>query len=202
MFTGLIQGVARIVRVEREGAGGVRLTIDAVNVDGFEVAVGDSIALNGACMTATSVDGRVFTVDVSAESLARTAGLDRAGDINVETSLKLGDKLGGHMVAGHVDGIGEVLKYAPVHESWELVVRAPPDLAKYFAYKGSIAVNGVSLTVNRVGDTAAGCEISINIIPHTHQVTTLAQLKVGDRVNLEADLIARYVERVLSQSPR
>jgi riboflavin synthase len=202
MFTGLIQGVARIVRVEREGAGGVRLTIDAVDVDGFEVAVGDSIALNGACMTATSVDGRVFTVDVSAESLARTAGLDRAGDVNVETSLKLGDKLGGHMVAGHVDGIGEVLKYAPVHESWELVVRAPPDLAKYFAYKGSIAVNGVSLTVNRVVDTAAGCEISINIIPHTHQVTTLAQLKVGDRVNLEADLIARYVERVLSQSPR
>jgi riboflavin synthase len=180
----------------------VRLTIDAVDVDGFEVAVGDSIALNGACMTATSVDGRVFTVDVSAESLARTAGLDRAGDINVETSLKLGDKLGGHMVAGHVDGIGEVLKYAPVHESWELVVRAPPDLAKYFAYKGSIAVNGVSLTVNRVVDTAAGCEISINIIPHTHQVTTLAQLKVGARVNLEADLIARYVERVLSQSPR
>jgi riboflavin synthase len=200
MFTGLIHGVAHIVRAEREGAGGVRLTIDASGIDGFEVAVGDSIALNGACMTATRVEGTIFTVDVSAESLACTAGLDQVGSVNVETSLKLGDKLGGHMVAGHVDGIGEVLKYSPVHESWELVVRAPSNLARYFAYKGSIAVNGVSLTVNRVVDTPGGCEISINIIPHTHEVTTLSQLKVGDRVNLEADLIARYVERVLSQT--
>lgn len=200
MFTGLIQGVAHIVRVEREGAGGVCLTVDASGIDGFEVDVGDSIALNGACMTAIRVDGATFNVDVSAESLACTAGLDRTGPVNVETSLKLGDKLGGHMVAGHVDGIGEVLKYSPVHESWALIVRAPSDLARYFAYKGSIAVNGVSLTVNRVVDTPGGCEISINIIPHTHEVTTLSQLKVGDRVNLEADLIARYVERVLSQT--
>ena len=149
-------------------------------------------------MTATSVDGARFTVDVSRESLSKTAGLDGAGDVNIETSMALGDKLGGHLVAGHVDGVGEVVRFDPVHESWELVVRAPRELAKYFAYKGSVAVNGVSLTVNRVDDTPAGCEFSINIIPHTFEVTTLRSLRPGSRVNLEADLIARYVERMLS----
>ena len=178
--------------------GGVRLTIDGSAVAGFRPAVGDSIALNGACMTATSVDGARFTVDVSRESLSKTAGLDGAGDVNIETSMALGDKLGGHLVAGHVDGVGEVVRFDPVHESWELVVRAPRELAKYFAYKGSVAVNGVSLTVNRVDDTPAGCEFSINIIPHTFEVTTLRSLRPGSRVNLEADLIARYVERMLS----
>lgn len=199
MFTGLVQGVGRVVDVERLAAdGGVRLTIDGGAVAGFQPAVGDSIALNGACMTATSVDGARFTVDVSGESLSKTAGLDGAGDVNIETSMALGDKLGGHLVAGHVDGVGEVVRFDPVHESWELVVRAPRELAKYFAYKGSVAVNGVSLTVNRVDDTPAGCEFSINIIPHTFEVTTLRWLRPGSRVNLEADLIARYVERMLS----
>jgi len=199
MFTGLVQGVGRVVDVERLAAdGGVRLTIDGSAVAGFRPAVGDSIALNGACMTATSVDGARFTVDVSRESLSKTAGLDGAGDVNIETSMALGDKLGGHLVAGHVDGVGEVVRFDPVHESWELVVRAPRELAKYFAYKGSVAVNGVSLTVNRVDDTPAGCEFSINIIPHTFEVTTLCSLRPGSRVNLEADLIARYVERMLS----
>jgi riboflavin synthase len=199
MFTGLVQGVGRVVDVERLAAdGGVRLTIDGSAVAGFRPAVGDSIALNGACMTATSVDGARFTVDVSRESLSKTAGLDGAGDVNIETSMALGDKLGGHLVAGHVDGVGEVVRFDPVHESWELVVRAPRDLAKYFAYKGSVAVNGVSLTVNRVDDTPQGCEFSINIIPHTFEVTTLRSLRPGSRVNLEADLIARYVERMLS----
>ena len=199
MFTGLVQGVGRVVDVERLAAdGGVRLTIDGSAVAGFRPAVGDSIALNGACMTATSVDGARFTVDVSRESLSKTAGLDGAGDVNIETSMALGDKLGGHLVAGHVDGVGEVVRFDPVHESWELVVRAPRELAKYFAYKGSAAVNGVSLTVNRVDDTPAGCELSINIIPHTFEVTTLRSLRPGSRVNLEADLIARYVERMLS----
>lgn len=199
MFTGLVQGVGRVVDVERLAAeGGVRLTIDGSAVAGFRPAVGDSIALNGACMTATSVDGARFTVDVSRESLSKTAGLDGAGDVNIETSMALGDKLGGHLVAGHVDGVGEVVRFDPVHESWELVVRAPRELAKYFAYKGSVAVNGVSLTVNRVDDTPAGCELSINIIPHTFEVTTLHSLRPGSRVNLEADLIARYVERMLS----
>jgi riboflavin synthase len=199
MFTGLVQGVGRVVDVERLAAdGGVRLTIDGSAVAGFRPAVGDSIALNGACMTATSVDGQRFTVDVSRESLSKTAGLDGAGDVNIETSMALGDKLGGHLVAGHVDGVGEVVRFDPVHESWELVVRAPRELAKYFAYKGSVAVNGVSLTVNRVDDTPQGCEFSINIIPHTFEVTTLRSLRPGSRVNLEADLIARYVERMLS----
>ena len=199
MFTGLVQGVGRVVEVQRLDAdGGVRLTIDGGTVTGFQPSVGDSIALNGACMTATSVDGVRFTVDVSKESLSKTAGLDGAGDVNIETSMALGDKVGGHLVAGHVDGVGEVVRFAPVHESWELVVRAPRELAKYFAYKGSVAVNGVSLTVNRVDDTAQGCEFSINIIPHTYEVTTLRSLRCGSRVNLEADLIARYVERMLS----
>jgi riboflavin synthase len=199
MFTGLVQGVGRVVEVQRLAAdGGVRLTIDGSSVPGFRPAIGDSIALNGACMTATSVEGARFTVDVSKESLSKTAGLDGAGDVNIETSMALGDKLGGHLVAGHVDGVGEVVRFAPVHESWELVVRAPRELAKYFAYKGSVAVNGVSLTVNRVEDTPHGCEFSINIIPHTYEVTTLRSLGPGSRVNLEADLIARYVERMLS----
>lgn len=199
MFTGLVRGVARIERVERVAAdGGVRLTVDAGGVPGFAAAVGDSIALNGACMTATQVDGVRFTVDVSGESLARTVGLDAPGEVNVETSLRLGDALGGHLVAGHVDGVGEVLRYTQVGESWELVLRAPPELERYFARKGSVTVNGVSLTVNHVTDTTAGCEFSLNIIPHTYAVTTLRSLRPGSRVNLEVDLIARYVERVLA----
>jgi riboflavin synthase len=202
MFTGLVMGVARIERAEALAAdGGLRLTIDASGVDGFAAEVGDSIALNGACMTATSVQGARFTVDISGESLSKTAGLDGPGEVNVETSLRLGDKLGGHLVSGHVDGIGIVQTMTPVAESWELVVRAPRALGKFLAYKGSITVNGVSLTVNRVTDVAGadgGCDFSINIIPHTYQVTTLRNLRAGTRVNLEIDLIARYVERMLT----
>jgi riboflavin synthase len=199
MFTGLVQGIARVVEVAPMDAdGGVRLTIDAASVPQFHARVGDSIALNGACMTVTALDGRRFMVDVSKESLSKTTGLDRPGEVNIETSLALGDALGGHLVAGHVDGVGEVVRFAPVGESWELAVRAPRSLAKYIATKGSIAVNGVSLTVNRVDDTPQGCEFSINVIPHTHRVTTLGRLAPGARVNLEADLVARYVERMLS----
>jgi riboflavin synthase len=201
MFTGLVQGVARIEHVERLAAdGGVRLTIDARSVPGFAAEVGDSIALNGACMTATQVEGSRFTVDVSGESLSKTAGLDAPGEVNVETSLRVGDKLGGHLVSGHVDGIGEVLRFTQVHESWELVVRAPGELGRYLATKGSVTVNGVSLTVNRVTDAAAGCEFSINIIPHTYAVTTLRNLRPGSRVNLEVDLIARHLERLLHRT--
>lgn len=202
MFTGLVMGVARIERAEPLAAdGGLRLSIDASSVPGFAAEVGDSIALNGACMTATSVNGARFTVDISRESLSKTAGLDGPGEVNVETSLRLGDKLGGHLVSGHVDGIGVVQAMTPVAESWELLVRAPRTLGKYLAYKGSITVNGVSLTVNRVTDVAGadgGCDFSINIIPHTYQVTTLRNLQAGTRVNLEIDLIARYVERMLT----
>jgi riboflavin synthase len=199
MFTGIVQGVGRIERVEALGAdAGVRLTVDAQSVPLAGARVGDSIALNGACMTITSLAGQRFTVDVSRESLARTVGLDAPGEVNLETALALGDKLGGHLVSGHVDGVGEVVRFAPVGESWDLVVRAPRELAKYFAYKGSVAIDGVSLTVNRVTDTAAGCELAINLIPHTIEVTTLKRLAPGARVNLEVDLIARYVERMLA----
>lgn len=199
MFTGIVQGVGRIERVEPLGAdAGVRLTVDAQSVPLAGARVGDSIALNGACMTITSLAGQRFTVDVSRESLARTVGLAAPGEVNLETALALGDKLGGHLVLGHVDGVGEVVRFTPVGESYELVVRAPRELAKYFAYKGSVAVDGVSLTVNRVTDTAAGCELAINLIPHTIEVTTLKRLAPGARVNLEVDLIARYVERMLA----
>ena len=202
MFTGLIQGIGRIERVERLPApGGVRLTVDASRVGGFSARAGDSIALNGACMTATTIDGARFSCDVSTESLVRTTGLDRPGDINIETSLRLGDAIGGHLVAGHVDGVGMVRTRRPVGESWELVIVAPRELSRFIAVKGSLAVNGVSLTVNRATDSADGSEVSINIIPHTHSMTTLGQLAPGDGVNLEVDLIARYVERMLPHRP-
>ena len=199
MFTGIVAGVGRIVKVQRLSVdGGVRLTIDARTVSGFGVKVGDSVAIAGACMTATQVDGGVFAVDASKESLARTAGLDAPGEVNIETSVRVGDLLGGHLVAGHVDGVGEVVSMMQVHESWHLMVRAPAQLSKYFAYKGSVAIDGVSLTVNNVVDGPQGCEFSVNVIPHTHRVTTLRSLRPGTRVNIEVDLIARYVERMLS----
>jgi riboflavin synthase len=164
------------------------------------VGLGDSIALNGACMTVTSLDANAgrFTIDISAESLARTAGLSDPGPVNLEKALRPQDRLGGHMVSGHVDGIGRVVRMEPVGESWELRVLAPQALARFLAYKGSITVNGVSLTVNAVTDTPSGTELSINLIPHTVQNTALHAVKVGSQVNLEVDLIARYVERMLS----
>ncbi|RZT97949.1 riboflavin synthase [Rivibacter subsaxonicus] len=202
MFTGIISGVGRIDTVDALGADpdhGKRLTIAAPAGYLDDVALGDSIALNGACMTVTSFDAAAarFTIDISAESLARTAGLDAPGAINLEKALRAHDRLGGHLVAGHVDGIGRVGHFAPVGESWELRIDAPRSLAKYLAYKGSITVNGVSLTVNSVLDRAESCEISINLIPHTVQNTALGALVAGAPVNLEVDLIARYVERML-----
>lgn len=179
---------------------GVRLTIDAGALPMQDVALGDSIAINGACMTVTEKTPQGFVVDVSRESLNHTVGLDATGEVNLEKALTLADRLGGHLVSGHVDGLGTVCKFEPIGESWELVIEAPLALAKYLAYKGSIVVNGVSLTVNRVEDGAAGCRFSINLIPHTIEVTVLKHLRVGARVNLEIDLIARYVERMLSVS--
>ena len=199
MFSGIVQGVGRIVDVERPSVeGGTRLTIDARDVSEFKVDVGDSIAVAGACMTAVQVDGSTFTVDTSRESFARTSGLDAPGEVNIETSMRLGDALGGHLLAGHVDDVGEVVAMAQAHESWELGVRVPTELSKYLAPKGSVAIDGVSLTVNRVVDTPRGCEFSVNVIPHTYRVTTLHSLRGRDRVNIEVDLIARYVERMLS----
>ncbi len=202
MFTGIITGIGRISEARALGSDashGKRLAIDAPAGFLDDVQLGDSIALNGACMTVThfDTDSHRFTVDISAESLDKTAGLAEPGPVNLEKALRAHDRLGGHIVSGHVDGIGSVTHFAPVGESWELRLHAPRSLAKFLAYKGSITVNGVSLTVNRVADLADGCEFSINLIPHTLQNTSLGSLKTGQRVNLEVDLIARYVERML-----
>lgn len=206
MFTGIITGIGRIVRIEPLGASaqhGKRLTIESPPHYLDDVGLGDSIALNGACMTVTTMDtiANQFTIDISAESLAKTAGLDGVGTINLEKALRANDRLGGHLVSGHVDGIGTVTHFAPVGESWELRVLAPLGLGKYLAYKGSITINGVSLTVNRIADVSDGCEVSINLIPHTVENTALNTLQSGTRVNLEIDLIARYVERMLGSRP-
>lgn len=201
MFTGIVAAVGKITSITplgQQADAGVRLSVDAGGLPLADVALGDSIALNGACMTVVSKTDSGFAVDVSRESLNRTAGLDAIGEVNLEKALTLADRLGGHLVSGHVDGLGLVRKFEPVGESMELVIEAPKDLAKYLAYKGSIVVNGVSLTVNRVTDMPGGCEFSINLIPHTVAATTLKHLKSGTRVNLEIDLIARYVERMLS----
>ena len=207
MFTGIITGVGRIVAVHALGsssAHGKRLSIECPPAYLDDVGLGDSIALNGACMTVTTLDAAQcqFTVDISAESLDKTAGLAQTGPINLEKALRAHDRLGGHMVSGHVDGIGSVTHFAQVGESWELRVLAPQALAKYLAYKGSITVNGVSLTVNRIQDLETGCQIGINLIPHTVQSTALGTLRVGSHVNLEIDLIARYVERMLKPDPQ
>ena len=203
MFTGIITAVGRISSIADLGAGvqyGKRLTLAVPPEYLSDVGLGDSIAINGACMTVTTLDASrgEFTIDVSAESLDKTTGLTERGEVNLEKALRANDRLGGHIVSGHVDGVGEVSHFAPLGESWELRVLAPLTLAKYLAYKGSITVNGVSLTVNRVQDVARGCEISINLIPHTVQNTALHSLKTGARVNLEIDTVARYVERMLS----
>ena len=218
MFTGIVSGLGRIANVQALGHGathGKRLTVEAPAAYLDDVQPGDSIAINGACLTVTTLDAaaRRFHVDLSAESLDKTAGLAEPGAVNLEKALRANDRLGGHLVAGHVDGIGRVTHVAAVGESSELRIRAPLALARFIAYKGSITVNGVSLTVNRVidpqpafeqsgfgqiGSDHGGCELSINLIPHTLQTTTLGALAAGKRVNLEIDLIARYVERMLT----
>ena len=201
MFTGIISGLGQIVEAT-PAASGKRLTVQAPAGYLDDVQEGDSIAINGACMTVTQFDAAAarFTLDISAESLDKTAGLGEPGPVNLEKALRAHDRLGGHLVSGHVDGIGQVSHFAELGGHWELRVLAPRELARFIAYKGSIAVNGVSLTVNRVVDLPAGCEIGINLIPHTLQQTTLGTLGVGAGVNLEVDLIARYVERMLGSA--
>jgi riboflavin synthase len=192
MFSGIIATTGRIVKVEPL-QDGVRLSVDVQGWDVSDVAIGDSIANNGVCLTAiTNGDGHL-QFEVSRETLNCTVGLEAPGEVNLEKALTMADRLGGHLVSGHVDGVGEVLKFEPVGESHELVIRAPATLAGYIARKGSITVNGVSLTVNWV----RGTDFSINLIPHTVAVTTLRLLQAGSEVNLEIDLIARYVERML-----
>lgn len=197
MFTGIITSVGKIVHSELLEEG-VRLTVAAPELDLTDVGVGDSIAHSGVCLTIIERAGTTYKIDVSRETLNCTAGLDGLNEVNLEKALRLADRLGGHLVSGHVDGVGEVIKFEPIGESHELVVRAPAALGKYIAQKGSVTVDGVSLTTNRVTDTDNGAEFSINLIPHTIEVTTLRNLKAGSRVNLEIDLIARYVERMLT----
>lgn len=195
MFSGIVAAAGKINRIKPLERG-VRLTIHAVRLGLDDVGIGDSICVSGVCLTVVAKTTATFDVDVSAETLHCTAGLDQPGEVNLEKALRLSDRLGGHLVSGHVDGVGEVVVFEPVGESHRLVVRAPAELAKYIARKGSVTVQGVSLTVNSVN----GPEFEINLIPHTLQVTTLKHLKPGSRVNLEVDLIARYIERLLAAS--
>ncbi len=193
MFSGIIADAGMIKKVaDREG--GLRLTVATEVLGMDDVSLGDSIAVNGVCLTVIAVDGNDFTVDVSRETLDCTTGLElQGGHVNLEKAMRLSDRIGGHLVSGHVDGVGEVAAFNDIGESWRLVIRAPQALSKYIAVKGSITINGVSLTVNHV----SGNEFEVNLIPHTLEVTTLNELEKGKRVNLEIDLIARYVERMM-----
>lgn len=200
MFTGIITGIGSILDVRPLGesaAHGVALRVQAPAGWLEGATLGESIAINGACMTVTALpDADIFEVQVSAESLACTCGLGAPGPVNLEKALLATDRLGGHIVTGHVDAVARVTRFAPVGESHALHVLAPAALARYLARKGSVAINGVSLTINAVHDVADGCEITINLIAHTVQHTTLHTLRAGAQVNLEIDLIARYVERM------
>jgi riboflavin synthase len=200
MFTGIITAVGQIKSAQAKGDG-LHLVVEVPESYLDDVALGDSIAIQGACMTAAQLTGNSFALDISRESLNKTVGLDKVGPVNLEKALRLNDRLGGHLVSGHVDGVGKVAHFSQVandaYGSWLLQIEAPKELAPFLAYKGSIVVNGVSLTVNKTEDSASACVVDINIIPHTLQNTTLGKLVKGDAVNLEIDLIARYVARML-----
>lgn len=201
MFTGIVAAVGRIDRVEPLGGQpdfGIRILVDAGPLGLADVAPGDSIAVQGACLTVVGLEGNAFTAELSVETLARTTGLDRVGaEVNLEKALRLADRLGGHLVSGHVDAVAAVSRFEPVGESMALEIDVPIDLRRYVAYKGSIVVDGVSLTINQVNDQQDCTIVAINLIPHTVAVTTLKRLQAGARVNLEVDLVARYVERML-----
>jgi riboflavin synthase len=202
MFTGIVTAIGQIVEATPLGASsghGRRLAIDVPSGYLQGVQPGDSIALNGACMTVTQLDAarNRFEIEISAESLARTAGLDAPGPVNLELALRADDRLGGHWVTGHVDGLGRVAAFEPIGESWRLTLHVPPGLAPYMAEKGSIVVQGASLTINRVEDLPQACAVEINLIAHTLQHSTLGRLQPGQSVNVEVDLIARYVARIL-----
>lgn len=193
MFTGIVEAQGAVSKCTSTGKD-VRVSISTGTLDLSDVRVGDSIAVSGCCLTVVSLGPESFDVDVSQETLSCTAGFAAGDAVNLEKSLRLSDRLGGHLVSGHVDGVGEVVQMVRLGESWLLEVRMPPPLAKYLARKGAITVNGVSLTVNRVEDD----RFAVNLIPHTVAVTNLQSLVSGSRVNLEVDLLARYVERLLA----
>lgn len=192
MFTGIIGAVGRVAEARPQGEG-LRLSIEAGTLDLSDVAIGDSIAANGVCLTVVGLSDHRYEVDVSAETLRCTTGFRTGDEVNLEKALRLADRLGGHLVSGHVDGVGTVVRFEPLGGCRLLEVEAPEELARYIAPKGSIAVDGVSLTVNRV----EGRRFAVNLIPHTLEVTTLKRLAPGARVNLEVDLLARYAERLL-----
>jgi riboflavin synthase len=200
MFTGIITAVGQITSAQAKGDG-LQLVVEVPEGYLEDVTLGDSIAIQGACMTATQFKGNTFALDISRESLNKTVGLDKVGPVNLEKAMRLNDRLGGHLVSGHVDGVGKVAHFSQVandaYGSWLLRIEAPKELAPFLAYKGSIVVNGVSLTVNKTEDSPNACIVDINLIPHTLQSTTLGQLQQDDAVNLEIDLIARYVARML-----
>ena len=193
MFSGIIAAVGRITEIPPREVG-CRLHVDAGKLDISGVALGDSIAHNGVCLTVVAKEGNTFAVDVSPETLSCTVGLSEPGPVNLEKALRLSDVIGGHLVSGHVDGVGEVLRFDALGDNRLLEIRAPQDIAKFIARKGSIVVDGTSLTTNPVN----GADFTINLIPHTLENTTLNRLKPGSKVNLEVDLIARYCERLLT----
>jgi len=199
MFAGIVEAKGRIDAAEKT-AGNTRLAISAAQLGLGDVGIGDSIAVNGVCLTVVEKTAERFRVDVSQETLDCTIGFELGGEVNLEKSLRFGGRVDGHLVSGHVDGVGRVSAMEDLGASWRLKILAPFELGRYVARKGSIAINGVSLTVNRVEDSASGCEFEVNIIPHTHSVTTLGHLTSGIKVNLEVDMMARYIERALSQS--
>jgi len=200
MFTGIIQAVGKIVQVkpfDDDSSRSLNITISSESLDTADVSLGDSIAVNGVCLTVTALHGRLFEVDVSSETLKCTHGLDKLDQaVNLEKALRLSDRLGGHLVSGHVDGTAEVLRFLPIGANYQLTLRSPKHLLRYITHKGSITVNGVSLTVNKIDND----EISINLIPHTLSMTNLNALKPGMQVNLETDMLARYVENLLHKS--
>jgi riboflavin synthase len=195
MFSGIIADIGSIKQAN-DRDGGLRLVIATSALDLSDVQTGDSISVNGICLTVVEHGADSFAVDVSRETLNCTEGLDAIGaPVNLEKALRVADRLGGHLVSGHVDGVGNVIEFSNLGESWKLDIRAPQALAKYIAVKGSITINGVSLTINQV----SGGEFSVNLIPHTLVMTNLKNLRAGSRVNLEVDVIARYVERMMQR---
>lgn len=195
MFTGIIQAVGRIARLEPRG-GDVRLVVDTAALDMADVALGDSISVSGVCLTVIDFDATSFAADVSNETLAHTTlGKHKAGDtVNLEKALRLADRLGGHLVSGHVDGAGKVVSVVPDGRSLRWTFEVPSDIARYIAHKGSVCIDGTSLTVNEVN----GNRFGVNLIPHTVEHTTFAARRAGDGVNIEVDVVARYIERLLS----
>jgi len=197
MFTGIIIATGRVISLAQKG-GDLELGIDAAALDFSRIAIGDSISVQGACLTVTRMDGNAFYADVSRETMAKTTlgALQPGSRVNLEPSLRAGDALGGHWVSGHVDAVGKLKALVQDARSWRMEFELPGAVMRFVAPKGSICVNGVSLTVNDV----EGRRFDVNVIPHTHEVTTLGELKIDDGVNIEIDVIARYLDRLMSRT--